>query len=139
MDRSAAMKIFATLVRFTPTALLSWIAAWQGIFRGTELVHPQWADTALSTSAALACVLTVIVIACLSPLGRKTAFISLGLFVVLSIAALALCFHFRSELLATPDMAGQEHYKAMWKWSLIAMLTFVPQIIGSAVEAMVRK
>ncbi|MFK0163159.1 hypothetical protein [Rhizobium sp. NPDC090279] len=132
------MKIFATLIRFTPTAL-SWVAAWQGIFRGTELVHSQWAESALATSAALACVLTVVVIACLSALGRKAAFISLALFVVLSIAALVFCFRFRSELLAAPDMAGQEYYKAMWKWSLIAMLTFVPQIIASAIEAIVRK
>lgn len=133
------MKIFATLLRFTPTALVSWIIAWQTIFRGTELVHPQWADSAFSTSAALACMLTVIVVASLSPWGRKTAFASLALFVVLSIVAFALCIHFKNELVSAPDMAGQEQFKAMWKWSLIAMLTFVPQIIGSAIEAIVRK
>ncbi|TXH99540.1 MAG: hypothetical protein E6Q76_19750 [Rhizobium sp.] len=133
------MKIFATLLRFTPTALLSWIAAWQGIFRGTELVHPQWADTAFSTSAGFACVLTVIMIACLASLGRKAAFISLALFALLSVVALALCLYFKGELVAAPDMAGQEHYKSLWKWSLIALLAFVPQIIGSAIEAIVRK
>ncbi|MGM4981311.1 MULTISPECIES: hypothetical protein [Rhizobium] len=133
------MKVFGTLLRFTPTALLSWIAAWQGIFRGTELVHPQWSDAALSTGAALACVLTVIVIACLSSMGRRAAFVSLALFVVLSSVALAFCIYFRKELIAAPDMTQQEQYKAMWKWSLISMLTFVPQVVGSAIEAMVRK
>lgn len=133
------MKIFATLLRFTPTALLSWIAAWQGIFRGTELVHPQWTDAAFSTGAGLACVLTVITVACLSTLGRKAAFVSLALFAALSVIAFALCIYFRNELVSAPQMAEQEQYKALWKWSLIAMLAFVPQIIGSAIEAIIRK
>lgn len=133
------MKIFRTIIRFAPAPLIGWIAAWQTFFHGTELVHPQWANAAFLTSAALAVVLTVVVITCLSPFGRKTAFTSMILFLVLCTASLALCIYFRWQLVRAPEMAQQEYYKAMWKWSLIAMLTFVPQIMASAVEALVRK
>jgi hypothetical protein len=127
------MKRVKAMLKFSPTAFIAWVGAWIWLFRGTDLIHPDWSDSAFALGTALAAIISLVVASLLAPRGQTSARWSALFFLIVAAIGFGLSLYFRHQLQNAAAGASQEYFKELWKWAFIALLAAIPPCAGSAV------